>query len=401
MLIANLLSNYLPSQDDPEYTRRTELLPAYRQSVETRYPPVCHNCLPAVEEEIKKRDYMARTSALGGFLQKSRGKGKQRQVSVSLQEKHRLDRELVVWRFRGAAWVVGWVSSVTAYGAGYGPPHLSQRFATALPLLVLLSIIWTVWDPTYASLKKAQLQGREVRQRGKREYNILQLIVWMSRLMSSLALALPSYRSSLDDLPSTPTRWYTCLSLSLELAVLIRSATILRVERPPPVQLQARFSHRPSSFYDPSSSSVSPPFSRPSTPALGTDPDLLSTLSLSNKPILAHPATGNPIFGIPSLPVGGRQDGGDLSLNAMDEDEEEERERDPNAMDWSPLSPARNRHQNQNHHAPAADASSSAFFVRPQRFFAPEEPTGLENLFAKTIKLADDDRMDGGARQGE
>ncbi len=92
-----------------------------------------------------------------------------------------------------------------------------------------------------------------------------------------------------------------------------------------------------------------------------------------------------------------------MSLNAMDEDEEEERERDPNAMDWSPLSPARNRLQNQNHthHAPAADASSSAFFVRPQRFFAPEEPTGLENLFAKTIKLADDDRMDGGARQGE
>lgn len=41
-----------------------------------------------------------------------------------------------------------------------------------LPIMVVLSIIWTAWDPTYASLRRAQIQGREMRQRGKREYNV-------------------------------------------------------------------------------------------------------------------------------------------------------------------------------------------------------------------------------------
>ena len=39
-----------------------------------------------------------------------------------------------------------------------------------MPILVTTSLLWTVWDPTYASLRKAQLQGREVRIQGKRTY---------------------------------------------------------------------------------------------------------------------------------------------------------------------------------------------------------------------------------------
>lgn len=55
------------------------------------------------------------------------------------------------------------------------PPH--KYPATALPILTLLSITWTAWDPTYASLRRSQIQGREVRQRGKREYNVSNFVL--------------------------------------------------------------------------------------------------------------------------------------------------------------------------------------------------------------------------------
>ena len=59
----------------------------------------------------------------------------------------------------------------------------------------------------------------------------------------------------------------------------------------------------------------------------------------------------------------------------MDDDEH-----DPDAMDVDPASPMRKAGRSGN---------DDASWLRPQRFFAPEEPTGLENLFAKTIRLVD------------
>ena len=67
--------------------------------------------------------------------------------------------------------------------SGYARYRLPDSIKPCLPILVLVSILWTAWDPTYGGLKRAQYQGRVVRQRGKKEYNV---------------------KSSLD---------YTCLSL--------------------------------------------------------------------------------------------------------------------------------------------------------------------------------------------
>jgi hypothetical protein len=36
--------------------------------------------------------------------------------------------------------------------------------------IALVSILWTVWDPTYASFRRAQIQGRDVRVQGKHSY---------------------------------------------------------------------------------------------------------------------------------------------------------------------------------------------------------------------------------------
>lgn len=94
--------------------------------METRYPPVCADCQPAVEEEIKKRNHMARTSALGGFLQTSRGKGKQRQEIVS-QEREKLERQLFAWRMRGSLWGFTLLVSLATYSIGQSGAMCYER----------------------------------------------------------------------------------------------------------------------------------------------------------------------------------------------------------------------------------------------------------------------------------
>lgn len=71
----------------------------------------------------------------------------------------------------------------------------------------------------------------------------------------------------------------------------------------------------------------------------------------------------------------------------MDDDDDD---RDPDAMDIDPSSPVKK-----------VARDDDASWLRPQRFFAPEEPTGLENLFARTIRLVDnsDQGADGGTNQ--
>jgi len=93
------------------------MLPAYRESLHTRYPPVCEKCLPLVEDEIHRRDHMARVQALGGWL--SKGKERQRSVSKDVQkEKTQFDHTLFWWRVRGCLWAFSTVVSLVGNACG-------------------------------------------------------------------------------------------------------------------------------------------------------------------------------------------------------------------------------------------------------------------------------------------
>lgn len=183
-----------PYEQHPDYAQRLEKLPEYRESLHVRYPPVCVNCMPAVEEEIRKKDHMARTKALGGWLNDSRGKEKQRQVTGSSREREKLQTHLFLWRLRGFLWFITLAVAVVAHSSG-APTHSHRSSFTiisdfshvavvlklhfpdvlghvrqALPLIALCSLFWTAWDPTYYSFRKARIQGRDLRVRGKKYY---------------------------------------------------------------------------------------------------------------------------------------------------------------------------------------------------------------------------------------
>jgi len=226
MLLANLLSSYLPPPEDPEYEQRAHTLPEYRRSVEMRYPPVCTDCAPAVEEEIRKRDNMARTSALGGFLRASNPVASR--VTRTQRDKDKLEREIAMWKVRGALWgscLLLTVGVHIAVVSGYSIPPIPNNIKPVMPTLALASLLWTAWDPTYASLRRAQFQGRAIRQRGKKEYNFLQVVAWLFRCLTSLALAVSWYIPAYDkvhiwdDPRSSRARRYSSISLAIEIFV--------------------------------------------------------------------------------------------------------------------------------------------------------------------------------------
>lgn len=137
-LLVNLLSNYLPPPQasflaarpfvttstsslllqHPDYPMRLEQLPMYRESLHIRYPPVCANCLPAVEDQIEQKNHMARTKALAGWLKQSKGKERQRLLSGPGNGTERLQFQLAIWRVRGALWCTTLFCVVVAHGAG-------------------------------------------------------------------------------------------------------------------------------------------------------------------------------------------------------------------------------------------------------------------------------------------
>jgi hypothetical protein len=98
--------------------------------------------------------------------------------------------ETLYWKVRGALWLTCSVASITLLSMGQSsfslqsyniltrvlgmfgrqPLESVPRLRTALPYLVLLSLFWTAWDPTYLTIQRARVQGRDVRLHGKRNY---------------------------------------------------------------------------------------------------------------------------------------------------------------------------------------------------------------------------------------
>lgn len=91
------------------------MLPAYRESLHARYPPVCEICLPAVEEEIRLKDQMARTKALGGWLKQSKEKEKKRKIYGSTLQR---GVSLFALQVRGCLWALSLLIAIFGNSTG-------------------------------------------------------------------------------------------------------------------------------------------------------------------------------------------------------------------------------------------------------------------------------------------
>ncbi|OSS51512.1 hypothetical protein B5807_03817 [Epicoccum nigrum] len=72
LLLNKTLAEYLPDEDDPEYDKYTSSLDAYRRELEDRYPQVCQDCLPRVQDQIRAAGYAAKADNLRRIIDRSR-----------------------------------------------------------------------------------------------------------------------------------------------------------------------------------------------------------------------------------------------------------------------------------------------------------------------------------------
>ncbi|KAF7310775.1 Ima1-N domain-containing protein [Mycena chlorophos] len=276
-LVVQLLANY----DDDN-------IEEYREALYSRYPLVCDSCSAEVEEEITRKDTMARSKALAGWLSQTKGKEQRRQVLAPQRESEKLSRQLLAWRIRGLLWAATALLSVlscVSAAVGFWP----WTFKSPAPLLCLniLSLFWAFWDPTYASYSSAKLQGRDVRLKGKKNHITLQLTSWTSRVVT--ALLLNGYSSlridplHLSAFPSTPSRVYFGFTAIIELSSAILPFFVLRLQRPPAIRLIDTSRHKLESRS---------PTPAPVASSSALEADLFAGLSFSSKPILTPPSQG-------------------------------------------------------------------------------------------------------------
>ncbi|KAL8733338.1 MAG: hypothetical protein Q9166_002162 [cf. Caloplaca sp. 2 TL-2023] len=74
-IVNQALAEYLPSQDDPRYPDFERALPSYRKKMEERFPQVCDQCAPTIEDRIRFTGYAAKTDHLRRMMDRTRGEG--------------------------------------------------------------------------------------------------------------------------------------------------------------------------------------------------------------------------------------------------------------------------------------------------------------------------------------
>jgi len=104
LLVKNLAS-FLPPENHPDYETYAAALPAHKAELELKYPQVCSDCEERVRARLQRNNYVAKTSALGGFLRKRR----RREVIVERWGVGMWFR-VCVWWIRGIIW---WTTSLT------------------------------------------------------------------------------------------------------------------------------------------------------------------------------------------------------------------------------------------------------------------------------------------------
>ncbi|WWC92208.1 uncharacterized protein L201_007162 [Kwoniella dendrophila CBS 6074] len=372
-LIMNMLANYLPDDDDPSYPMLYNELPNYIAKLQSRYPPVCRNCQPAVDEALRKSDHRAQVQAWSSALDRGfksthgvKGSNDSRDGSAGRWE-------VIVWRIRGILWWIGLALSILQGILAIAfPSHLRSIISVQLPYIppipmsilsfYVLSIIWTAWDPYWLKKErnknKIKIEGRDVWVRNM-------LLIMVLRIIGSTAI----YVSSQNEGPPHVSLKVIQAVFTVEIALLIHALISIRISQPVSIKLVRPVSLTSSPAANTPIYSISP---HPSTPS-GTSPSY-QLLHSHSRP--GNSASANPIFGQPSL----HQPVPDVPVEGEPMDWEPTR----NASYQRPLfSPEDEDVEIHFSSSPQAKRQNwDKFGTNKQRMFYNQNETGLENLLA-------------------
>jgi hypothetical protein len=114
-------------RQDQNYQALLETLPVYKASLETRYPLVCGQCMPLVEEKLLKKEHMARSKALGGWLTANARQGTPQRPGMSVRHSSILRQprskpwQTRLWMLQGVLYALTTLWAVVSYVYGAFP----------------------------------------------------------------------------------------------------------------------------------------------------------------------------------------------------------------------------------------------------------------------------------------
>ncbi len=263
------------------------------------------------------------------------------------------------------------------------------KWTPLVPTIVFLSFLWSFWDPTWHRVRNARTEGRPIKAQGRKQWIVCssylsrvgftlmivpfptqmwQSCSWLARLLSSVAL-------TISPLPS----WWLPSHVAFELSVsdnidrsdtsdisfqlLYLSFHALHIVKPPSVVLTSSVPRSRSLTPYPTTIVSANPAIQSFPPPPSQADDLLSSLSLSSQPTPTRRSSA-PVFGETSALRASRPIAAASSTLHSSE-----------PMDWTP----------------AKGGMQEEGWMRPQRFFPPSDPTGLEDLLSRT-QIDDGDR---------
>ncbi|SPO21406.1 uncharacterized protein UTRI_00883 [Ustilago trichophora] len=464
VLTLNMLADYLPGEDDPEYQEKLRHLPDYEASIASRYPPVCSDCAPKVQKRITERDQFARSWSLGKWLDL-----KKRASFVELADVNdhtspiKIPRPTQVAPIAGQAvsprsiWDSVKIRLGTLFSLEDGSSFVMALFglvnfsiwclylATGLKPLAIVSTVQDAahriqaepislftamvvpsivfclpklpikcyrMDPLKRSIQRARARQIRAEAKGAGLWHTTQLVILVLRLC---ALLLTVYIAILPKRFTHVLHWLEAASrrdsttllplaafsmLISELTLIAFAASKLRVQPPSPLQLVSR--------------PVVAIGRRGKSTEIGADP-LLTSLSLDDQVTrtsfgfsrtngYAKPNLDTPMEDDTTIPPPQRDTDGDAVMEdaatysarrmsqSSDEDwDHSSRVPPPPAASWCHNWP---KIAPQQPNMPSSSTTTGSqrypeFQLGPQRFWEPQDPTGLEDVFGRAVSLDD------------
>ncbi|PLW12358.1 hypothetical protein PCANC_23436 [Puccinia coronata f. sp. avenae] len=418
----NLLANYLPGDADLQNphtradltTSTRELLnnlPAYRASLEARYPILCSACSLKASEIIKERNYKVKAFSLNESVKRLVEPFQSRLNPTGLSSQNPplhisgmggslWTLQEWMWRFQGVGWLSCYLASISValYSSFIYPRKLqiltpesapSPTFL-GLPMVLtycMLELGCTLFDFTWARVRKNRAQGIRTKVIGKRWFVCLNVVACLLRLflwfyVCGTGTNEHAVEHIFDGSDSSGSLIFGGIAAAL-IALLVASLNVLHTDSP--IGMKSLPHSKARSL---AQSTLKP------TPGLA-EHELFSTLSLARPPSSystqivnlqnaeneAESHTGRvsaePKFGeLTSLQTPfneSSQASSALSRSTIEEGRD-------TPMDWEP--------------SPDPDFHSNNILLRPQTFPHFREETGIEDLFQTKAKLVESDDSD-------
>lgn len=180
-LVTNLLANYLGEHDDDDTdAARLEALPAYKHSLEQRYPMACEACAQKASARIQAVDRQVQQQLLGTWVQPPSARHDPGE-DVDADAYH---AQVAHWKWRRRHWYVVQAATLAlgAYGLG---PHRSP-LAWALGALALMP---TAYDPGWRDAATIRVRGAQPVESGVTHWKVrkrrltqwAQALAWLVR----------------------------------------------------------------------------------------------------------------------------------------------------------------------------------------------------------------------------